>query len=294
VTDVELGDFIDGQVAAADQGDLVGSVQRAFERVRPDVVVTIADRHETLATAIAASYQHIPLCHVQGGEVSGSIDDKVRNAVTQLSDIHCVSTLRAARNVEAMVGAAGHIYHTGCPSVDLAAEAVRLGPLIQGAQPLVVVLQHPVTEQADQSGDQMRATIEALEPYRSHTLYFWPGEDAGADSMTKALRMAGLEPTRNLRALQFLRLLLGVDCIVGNSSVGIRECSYMGIPAVNVGSRQEGRERATNVVDAPHDAKAIRDAVMAFRTLERRPERSCLYGDGEAGGRIAAILAAHR
>lgn len=281
--------------SAQSTGLLTLHLAREFERLRPDVVVTVGDRHETLATAIAASYQHIPLCHVQGGEVTGSIDDKVRNAVTQLADVHCVATEKAGEAVNRMrqmweYGRAlrpypmDAIHVTGCPSIDLAAEALKLGPSRKVG---VVVLQHPVTDEADQAGEQMRATIEAVGP---DALYFWPGEDAGGSAMCKELRLAGIHPLRSLPPLEFLRVLLGCKVLVGNSSVGIRECSYLGVPVVNIGTRQRGRERATNVTDVAHEAVEIRAAINREGGWGHY-QKSTLYGDGHAGERIAAVLA---
>jgi UDP-hydrolysing UDP-N-acetyl-D-glucosamine 2-epimerase len=269
--------------SALSTGLLLSQLAGAFERIQPDVVVTIADRHETLATAIAASYQHIPLAHVQGGEVTGSIDDKVRNAVTQLADTHFVATERAALRVSRMHPDTD-VHVTGCPSIDLAAEAVRLGPL---GKPGIVVLQHSVTDEIDEAADQMRATIVGTEGEKA--TYFWPGEDAGGQAMAKELRLAGLVPLRNLSPVKFLRTLLAAKCLVGNSSVGIRECSFLGVPVVNVGTRQRGRQRAENVVNVRHDGQAIAKAIRQAMASKYSP--STLYGDGMAGARIASLLA---
>jgi UDP-hydrolysing UDP-N-acetyl-D-glucosamine 2-epimerase len=271
--------------SALSTGVLLTQLTGIFAALKPDVVVTIADRHETLATAIAASYQHIPLCHIQGGEVTGSIDDKVRNAVTQLADIHCVATERAGSLV-CFVGKDDRTVHvTGCPSIDLAAEALKLGPRKVAD---VIVLQHPVTTEMDQAGAQMRATIEAV---GKSALYFWPGEDSGAQAMSKELRLAGIKPVRNLPPLEFLRVLLGAQVLVGNSSVGIRECSFLGVPVVNIGTRQAGRERGPNVWNVPYDEASIFAAMRFAAEPHRKPARSTLYGDGHAGKRIAGILA---
>lgn len=270
--------------SAVSTGLLAVQLAGTFERLRPDVVVTIADRHETLATAMAAAYQHIPLCHIQGGEVTGSIDDKVRNAVTQLADVHCVATEKAASRVARMRPKDG-VFVTGCPSIDLAAEALRLGPL--PSRP-VIVLQHPVTNETEQAADQMRATVEAVGP---DALYFWPGEDAGGSAMAKVLRLAGISPVRNMAPLDFLRTLLGAQVLVGNSSVGIRECSFLGVPVVNIGTRQEGRERGPNVIEVGHDSDEILDALLWWCDTDNpRPRPSTLYGDGHAGERIADVL----
>lgn len=270
--------------SALSTGVLLTQLSGILAGLKPDVVVTIADRHETLATAIAASYQNIPLCHIQGGEVSGSIDDKVRNAVTQLADLHLVATKSAAKNV-LLRRLGAEVAITGCPSLDLAREAQKLGPL-PGSSGKVIVLQHPVTTQATEAGQQMETTIRALKGF--DTLYFWPGEDSGAQAMSKALRLAGIKPVRNMPSVEFLRLLIGARCLVGNSSAGLRECSYLAVPVVNIGTRQHGRDRALNVWDAPHEESTIRRLVEGATSEGFGP--SWLYGDGHAGERIAAIL----
>ena len=294
--------------SAASTGFLTERLAECFVRLRPDVVVTIADRHETLATAIAASYQHIPLCHVQGGEVTGSIDDKVRNAVTQLADVHCVSTKDAAERVLTargedmcyfrpatdLCGAGSGVYVTGCPSIDLAAEvwaeryegAEHFLPEVEPGT--VVVLQHPVTDEAGAAAEQMRATVEAVQGLPA--LFFWPGEDAAASGMCKVLRDAGIRAVRNYPPRVFLRLLrYRAAVLVGNSSVGIRECSFLGVPVVNIGTRQQGRERALNVVDVPYEAERIWAATC--EQMAHGPYRSsALYGQGDAGVKIAEVI----
>jgi hypothetical protein len=172
---------------------------------------------------------------------------------------------------------------TGCPSIDLAAEALKLGPIHRAE---VVVLQHPVTGEVEQAGAQMRETIRAC---GLEALYFWPGEDAGADAMSKELRLAGIHPVRNLEPVEFLRVLLGAKVLVGNSSVGIRECSFLGVPVVNIGTRQAGRDRAGNVCDVQHVEALIAQAVSVQAQHGPYPS-SNLYGDGYAGERIAKAL----
>jgi len=288
----EIPSVIDGnglQESAISTGVLLTQLAGAFAALRPAVVVTIADRHETLATAIAASYQNITLCHIQGGEFSGSIDDKVRNAVTQLADIHCVATNRAAERVGRLIGNDRDIIHvTGCPSIDIAAEALRFGPLPSTD---IIVLQHPVTDQVEEAGEQMRTTIEAVKATGLPATYFWPGEEAGAEAMSKELRLAGLHPIRNKPPLEFLRMLLGCKVLVGNSSVGIRECSFLGVPVVNIGTRQQGRERVRTMYDFGHEQERITKGIQFWCGGHSIAERTRLYGDGHAGERIASILA---
>jgi UDP-hydrolysing UDP-N-acetyl-D-glucosamine 2-epimerase len=283
----------------------------AFDNLKPDVVVTVADRYETLSTAVAASYMNIPVVHVQGGEVTGSIDEKVRHAVTKLANLHFVSTDKAAERVARMGEEPATIFKTGCPSIDLARDA--LDPPGLGFDPFVkyggvgahmdlsggflVVMQHPVTWEFDRARDQAQETLEAVRELDLPTLWFWPNVDAGSDAISKAIRVfreQGAVPRvhffRNMLPEDFLRLLCASSCLVGNSSVAIRECSWLGVPAVNVGSRQEGRERGRNVIDVGYDRRAIVEAVRTH--LGRpRPEPDDLYGDGRAGERIADLLA---
>jgi len=283
----ELPCLIEGgtRESAITTGLLATQLATTLDSLSPSAVVTIADRHETLATSIAASYQNIPLVHIQGGEVSGSIDDKVRNANTALADVHCVSTERAAQNVRRIVpGAEVHV--TGCPGIDLAAEAKALGPIENDYD--AVVLQHPVTTEVDIAALEMKETIHAIGSLGLKILWFWPGEDAGTAQMSKELRLAGIHARRHMPTVEFLRTLMGAGCLVGNSSVGIRECSFLGVPVVNIGTRQNGRERGLNVVDVPNSAPEIRGAVLSIRGKKCPP--SDLYGDGNAGLKIAQVL----
>jgi len=270
-----------------------------FRRRTPDAVVTIADRHETLGTAMAAAYLNIPLIHLQAGERTGSIDDKVRDAVTALADVKLCATQAAADRVSGV--------KTGCPSIDLV-EAIwhqrpvnpyaygGLGPQHDLSRGYRVGLFHPVTTEVDEAHDQMRRVLHGLPVFDLPWLWIWPGLDAGTDAVSKALREHREEAPgfachyfRHLPAVPFLWLLSRARVLVGNSSVGIRECSAMGLPVVNIGSRQQGRERGPNVVDVPVDAGAIRKGIDTAEAM--RPYPVALYGDGHSGPRIARLLA---
>lgn len=296
---------------AKSTGHGVVELATIFDNLRPDVVVSVADRYETIATAIAAAYQNIPVAHVQGGEVTGSIDEKVRHAVTKLADLHLVATHGARERVVRMGEDPATVHVTGCPSVDLAAriQSEQAGPFdpfrryggvgsrFDAKDGYLVVMQHPVTTEYADALDQVNETLEAVKALDLPTFWFWPNVDAGSDRISKAIRV--FRETRdiphvhffkNLTPEDFLRLLRGARCLVGNSSVGIREGSFLGVPAVNVGGRQAGRERGGNVVDVPYERGAIEAAVRAF-WANGRPHPSMLYGDGRAGERIAELLA---
>ena len=282
-----------------------------FDNLQPDVVVTVADRYETLATAVAASYMNIPVAHVQGGEVTGSIDEKVRHAVTKLSDLHLVSTQSAARRVCRMGEEKDRVFVTGCPSIDIAADVLKnpkldfnpfqkyggVGDLHELRNGYLVVMQHPVTTEYQLARRQASETLEAVHQLDMPTLWFWSNVDAGADGTSNAIRTfreqvkpKNMHFFKNMIPTDFLRLLYNSKCLIGNSSVGIRECSYLGVPVVNIGTRQAGRERGKNVIDTEYHLESIKDAALA-QIKHGRYDPDKLYGDGKAGKRIAENLA---
>ena len=282
-----------------------------FADLAPDLVVTVADRFETMATAVAAAYMNLPLAHVQGGEITGSIDEKVRHAVTKLADLHLVASERAAERVIRMGERPEAVHVTGCPSIDVAKAAIRdprlesdlferfggVGPVFPLDQGYIVVLQHPVTTEYGASRAHIGETLHAVAEVGLPTLWFWPNVDAGSDGTSKGIR--GFREThalpkvhffKNMPPEAFLRLLYNSRGIVGNSSVAIRECAYLGVPAVNIGSRQSGRDRGRNVIDVDYDRAEIAAAIRRQAERGRLPA-DLLYGDGTAGPRIAELLA---
>jgi UDP-hydrolysing UDP-N-acetyl-D-glucosamine 2-epimerase len=282
-----------------------------FDNLKPDVVVTIADRYETLATAVAASYMNLPVAHVQGGEVTGSIDEKVRHAVTKLADMHLTSTEKAAERVVRMGENPDHVYVTGCPSIDLAAEVLLdptltfdpvkqyggVGADINFSNGYLVVMQHPVTTEYEQAKSHITETLHAVRDSGIPTLWFWPNVDAGSDGTSSGIRgfresshPENIRFFKNMSPTDFLRLLYNSKCLIGNSSVGIRECSYLGVPVINIGSRQSGRDRGRNVIDVGYKRDAIAEAIKK-QTGNGRYKSDTLYGDGKAGERIAHYLA---
>ncbi len=283
----------------------------AFDNLRPDLVVTIADRFETMATAVAAAYMNVPLVHIQGGEVTGSIDEKVRHAITKLADFHFVSTSMAASRVEKMGERPDRIHITGCPSIDLAVEVQnrpaldfcpfeKYGGVGAGADlggGYVVVLEHPVTTEHTEARAQVEETLQAVHSLGMPALWFWPNVDAGSDGTSKGIRafrerMKGdkFHFFKNMSGTDFLRLLVNSKCLIGNSSVGIRECSFLGVPVVNIGSRQQGRERGANVFDVDHHRGRILEAIL--RQIQHGPYKSdSIYGSGNSGVEIANRLA---
>ncbi len=283
-----------------------------FENLQPDAVVTIADRFETMATAIAASYMNIPLVHIQGGEVTGNIDEKVRHAITKLADLHFVASPKALERVVKMGENPEKVYLTGCPSIDLADEvlqnpALDFDPIEKyagvGAElpnwknGYIVVMQHPVTTEYKASRTHIEQTLQAVYELQIPTFWFWPNVDAGSDGTSKGLRsfrernqMNHIHFFKNMQPTDFLRLLKNSQCLIGNSSVGIRECAYLGVPVVNIGTRQIGRERGCSVIDTDYNCESIKNAIQTH-IAHGHYNSDKIYGNGDSGLQIANLLA---
>ncbi|MDY6862939.1 MAG: UDP-N-acetylglucosamine 2-epimerase [Thermodesulfobacteriota bacterium] len=270
-----------------------------FDNLNPKAVITVADRFETLATAIAASYMNIPLVHIQGGERSGSIDDKVRNAITQLADYHFVSTNQAGRNVSRMIRDKwNNVFVTGCPSIDL----IRIGddrwhnPFCK--EPYALLVNHSDTTQYEKSKENVDVLLLAVKNAISkHKLTFvtiLPNIDSGSGIIRKEIReqfkAIGINDIYvNVDPFTYLDWLKGAKFIIGNSSSGIREAGALGTWCINVGDRQKNREKANNVLDCPYTLESI-EAMINFCIKNKRPFPSHLYGDGHAGEKIAKKL----
>jgi UDP-hydrolysing UDP-N-acetyl-D-glucosamine 2-epimerase len=297
--------------AAKTTGIGILELSTVFDNLSPDIVVTVADRFETMATAIAASFMNIPLAHIQGGEVTGNIDEKVRHSITKLADYHFVASESALERVLKLGEDSKYVFNTGCPSIDLAAKvmsspALNFDPYKKyggvGRKPglssgYLVVMQHPVTNEHHQSREHIEETLKAIASIQRPTLWFWPNVDAGADGTSTGIRafrennkLDHVHFFKNMEPDDFLRLLINADCMVGNSSVGIRECAYLGVPVVNIGSRQNKRDRGNNVVDVQYHQTEIKNAIIAWQQ-SNRPDGSSVYGGGQAGKVIAGLLA---
>ncbi|MEL6718237.1 MAG: UDP-N-acetylglucosamine 2-epimerase [Bacteroidota bacterium] len=282
-----------------------------FERLEPDAVVTVADRFETMATAIAASYMNIPLVHIQGGEVTGNIDEKVRHAITKLSDLHLVASERAKERVIKMGEFPEKVFNIGCPSIDIAHQVLinseldfdiyerysGVGGKPEYKEGYLVVMQHPVTTEYQMAREHIEETLFAIQKLKRPTFWFWPNVDAGANGTSKGIRSfrerfdcEHIHFFKNMEPDDFLRVLKNSQCLIGNSSVGIRECAYLGIPVVNIGTRQNGRERGANVLDViNYDREQIEEAIL--RQINNGHYSSDnIYGQGRAGEQIAKVL----
>ena len=283
-----------------------------FEKIKPDIVLTVADRFETLATAIASSYLNIFLAHTQGGEVSGSIDESVRHSITKLAHIHFPATKKASEFIVRLGEDPKTVFLTGCPAIDLVAESdlvlnkdklninkIGVGGEINLERDFLLVLQHPITSEYGEGFSQINETIKAvykLSQKGMQVLWLWPNVDAGSDDVSNGIRTFRENiKTRNIRFFknfqpeEYVSLLANAKCIIGNSSSGIREASFLGTPCVNIGTRQTGRERGENVIDVNYKSDEIYNAILKQIKNGKYP-KSNLFGDGNSGKKIAQIL----
>lgn len=284
-----------------------------FERLAPDVVITVGDRFETMATTLAAAYMNIPIAHTMGGEVSGTIDESIRHAVTKFAHVHFPASAGARERIIRLGEPPERVHLVGCPRVDLVAEILSERRHVEEAElfssgvgdefpldePFLLISQHPVTTEYGQGERQIHATLEAVRELGMPAVILWPNADAGSEDIARGMRKwreqgldVGMRFFKNLPIDVYVRLMAGTACLVGNSSSGVREGAFIGTPTVNVGTRQAGRERGHNVLDAPHDRAAIVEAVqkqVAYGPYPLDP----VYGDGQAGERIAKTLAAY-
>lgn len=292
-------------------GIAVMELTSELARLRPDILLVIGDRYEALAATLAAAYLNICIAHIQGGEVSGSIDESARHAMTKLAHYHFPATRRAAEYLVRMGERPETVFLVGCPSGDLALnEDLRLTPdvlnshgvgaVLDPRRPFLTVVFHPVTTEFGSEIAQVKALYDAVSALGMQTCWLWPNIDAGSDNVSKFLRAQRernhhesdrwLRAVKHFKPIDFLKVMGGSACLVGNSSSFVRDASFVGTPVVLVGNRQDGRETAEHVTRVPPEASQILGAIQEQVAHGRYPG-SQLYGRGDAAEQIVARLA---
>ncbi|MBK5957172.1 UDP-N-acetylglucosamine 2-epimerase (hydrolyzing) [Rhodoplanes elegans] len=282
-----------------------------FEQLAPDVVLTVGDRFETMATTLAAAYMNIPVAHTMGGEVSGTIDESIRHAVTKFAHIHFPASPGARDRIVKLGELPQHVHLVGCPRIDLVAEILQncstgiseqlfdigVGERFPVDEPFVLISQHPVTTEYGSGEAQITMTLEAVREQGLAAIVLWPNADAGSDDISRGIRKwrerkldDRMHFFKNLPIDIYVNLMRATACLIGNSSSGIREGAYIGTPVVNIGTRQNMRDRGENVIEVPYDKKQISDAI-ARQVKHGHYAMNPLYGDGSAGRKIADVLA---
>ncbi len=281
-----------------------------FETLQPDIVLTVGDRFETMSTVLAAAYMNIPLAHTMGGEVSGTIDESIRHAVTKFAHIHFPACSDARERIIKLGERPEDIYLVGCPRIDLVADVLErdqngLGPdlFAEGVggvfdlnKPFLMLSQHPVTTEYGEGEKQITETLTAIHDLGIPSIALWPNADAGSEDISRGMRKfrehfndSHIHFFKNLSTDIYISLMRRTACLVGNSSSSIREGAFIGTPAVNIGTRQKMRQRGCNVIDVENHRKAIAEAILRQVEHGQYPSEP-IYGDGHAGERIANVL----
>jgi UDP-hydrolysing UDP-N-acetyl-D-glucosamine 2-epimerase len=307
--------IVEGEVPvtmAKSVGLAIMELATVYDNYRPDIVVAPTDRFETLATAIAAAMMNTHIAHIQGGEVTGTIDESTRHAITKFAHIHFPATEASKERIIRMGEDPRYVFNVGCPGTDLllAIEPGDKASLLNNSelkpkdgrvydpdQPYILFVQHPVTTEFGHGYEQIQETVYALQEIDLPTIMLWPNPDAGHEEISAGIRHWILSHStdklfsyRNFSNETFVRLMNHAACMVGNSSAGIRESCYFGLPVVNIGSRQKGRERGKNVMDVWYDRREIVQAIRSQLNYGRYPVEP-VYGEAGAGKRMAEILA---
>jgi UDP-N-acetylglucosamine 2-epimerase (non-hydrolysing)/GDP/UDP-N,N'-diacetylbacillosamine 2-epimerase (hydrolysing) len=289
-------------------GEMVRSMARVMpslvdelEKTEPDIVLSGFDIGANLAVTIAAAHMNIPVAHIQGGEVTGSIDESIRHAMSKFAHIHFPATELSKQRLIRMGEDPSNIYVVGCPSIDVIRETpnVDIETLeeylnINFSKPVLLMIQHPVTTEAEDSFQQIKETVDAIREVEVQTVALLPNNDAGYSKIIDYIKQSGIKWYPSLPTDIFINLYRNVSALIGNSSSGIHETPTMKIPAINIGNRQQGRERAINVIDVPHEKNAIVDAVN--KALEDKDFLKKVkmienpYGDGKSAEKIVKIL----
>lgn len=316
------GFFIDEKVYMQVEGDKPNAMVKtaglgmlgladAYERLQPDFVIVIGDRYEVMAATVAAAYMNIRVAHTMGGEVTGTIDESIRHAITKFAHVHFPANKEAAERIIKLGEKEEDVFTVGCPRIDnikrildndssipydIYEKEGGVGPKFSLDEPFILVSQHSVTTEYSEAKEQITETIHACMKTGLNIIMLWPNADAGSEGISTGIRRyreqyptAKIHVFKNLPISVYVRLMKNTACLVGNSSSGIREGAFIGTPCVNVGTRQSGRERGQNVIDTPDEENAIYEAIM--KQIEHGPYSSeTIYGDGHAGEKIADIL----
>jgi UDP-hydrolysing UDP-N-acetyl-D-glucosamine 2-epimerase len=282
-----------------------------FYYIKPDLVVVRGDRFEMLAAAVAAANMNITLAHIEGGDVSGTIDESIRHSITKLSHYHFATNEKSKERIIRMGENKERTFNFGSPDVEvvkkisksiLPVKKVKLEKVGSGSEfdenkNFLMVMYHPVTSELDLISKNVRNLIEVIHEMGVQTLWFWPNYDAGAEKISHELRkfkdMTEDHKIKFLRYLpphEFLSLLSKTKCFIGNSSSGIKECSYLGIPVVDIGSRQNGRLKPKNVINCGNEKQEIKEAIEK-QIKKGRCESLNIYDCDGTSKKICKVLA---
>ena len=277
-------------------GNLITDLTNLFSQINPDIVLLLGDRGEMLAGAIVASYLQISIAHIHGGDVSSTVDDAARHAITKFANIHFPATELSASRIKQMGENPDNIFVVGAPGLDSIIKSKNnideeyLKHKYNIEKDFVLVLQHPVSLEVNDSAFQISQTLDAIVQTNYQTILVYPNADAGGRAMISKINEYDVDAYKNIPHEDFIGLLGMASILIGNSSSGIIESSSFKLPVINVGTRQDGREKAENVIDVDYDKNKILDAINYINSIEYKMKLDeCInpYGDGKASERVA-------
>lgn len=285
----------------------VMEIAQTLEMIKPDMILVLGDREEPFAAAVAGTCMNIPVAHVAGGEVAtgGHIDESIRHSITKFAHIHFPSTKKSVLRIIKLGEEPWRVHVVGSPVLDvilserlLSANVIAQRFSLDLSRPVILVVQHPLTLKPEESSTQIRETMEALVEIKEQSIVIYPNTDAGGRRMINVIKKYEkyhfIKTFKNLSRKDYLSLMKMASVMVGNSSSGIIEAPSFHLPVVNIGSRQEGRERSTNVIDVGHDKReiinAIKKALHGKKFLAKVKKCKNPYGDGKASQRIVKVL----
>jgi GDP/UDP-N,N'-diacetylbacillosamine 2-epimerase (hydrolysing) len=285
-------------------GQGIDGFAKAFEELKPDIILLSGDRIETFGCCIAAAYMGIPIAHIQAGDKSGHIDDSARHAIGKFTHIHLASCEDSANRLRKMGEQSFRINNVGAPqldniaNIDFSADLVEFnGATLNLSIPYILVVQHPVMAEVNDAGDQIKATLQACSGFRMPVYVIYPNSDLGYKQTIKIIdenKSADFQILQNVEREVYLKLLANCAALVGNSSSGILEAPSFGIPVVNIGNRQRGRPQADNLINCGYSVDEISSTIDKALNDEdfRRSAAGAInpYGDGQSAHRICKIL----
>lgn len=283
-----------------------------FDHLKPEMVVVVGDRFEMMSVTLAAAYMNIRIAHTMGGEVTGTIDESIRHAITKFAHIHFPANEDSRKRIIKMGEDESYVFNVGCPRTDTILEELKndsyevlnnvfeiyggVGNEFDLKNPFLLVSQHSVTTEFGSNRQQIDETLKALNDLKIPTIMLWPNPDAGGNDISQGIRAfreknnpEWLHLFKNLPTHIYTHLMNITACLVGNSSSGVRDGAFIGTPAVNIGTRQNSRLRSTNAIQVDYVAREISDAIK-FQVNHGKYKSSDIYGDGTAGEKIAEIL----
>jgi GDP/UDP-N,N'-diacetylbacillosamine 2-epimerase (hydrolysing) len=286
-------------------GDFITKFIKLVKKIKPDMIFVQGDRSEMLGAAIVGAYLAIPVVHTHGGDVTSTVDEFARHAITKLSHIHFAATKKSAERIIKMGEESWRVFVVGAPGFGsiyneklLSKDELGKKYDLDFTKPILLVLQHPLTTEVEEAAAQIKQTMDAIKELKFQSIVIYPNADAGGREMIKVIEKYKKYPFirvyKSLPSLDYLSLLKSITVMAGNSSSGIIESSPFKLPVVNIGERQDRRERSCNVLDVDYSKERIRKAIYkAIYDKEfRKKVKNCKnpYGDGKAGQRITDVL----